>query len=35
MTIPRALAQALGIQRGDEAEWVLVDGDLVLRRLGE
>ncbi len=32
VTIPRALAQALGITRGEEAEWVLKDGELVLRR---
>jgi len=30
-TIPRALAQALGIEKGQPAQWVLRDGDLVLR----
>ncbi len=33
VTIPRALAQAIGITRGEEAEWVLVGGELTLRRL--
>ena len=33
VTIPRALAQALGITRGDEAVWVLVKGELTLKRL--
>ena len=32
VTIPRALAQALGIEKGDLAEWKLSNGDLVLRR---
>ena len=31
VTIPRALAQALGIEKGRPAQWVLRDGDLVLR----
>ena len=33
VTIPKALAEALGIQRGEMAEWSVRDGDLVLRRL--
>ena len=33
VTIPRALAQALDIEKGDRAEWKVKDGDLVLRRL--
>ncbi len=33
VTIPRALAQALDIEKGDRAEWKVRDGDLVLRRL--
>lgn len=31
VTIPRALAQAFGIEKGDQAEWRVVKGDLVLR----
>ena len=31
VTIPRALAQALGIEKGHPAKWVLRDGELVLR----
>jgi hypothetical protein len=33
VSIPRALVQALQIQKGEGMEWVLIDGDLVLRRL--
>jgi len=33
VTIPRALAQALDIEKGDEAEWKVKDGDLVLKLL--
>ena len=33
VTIPRALAQALDIEKGDRAEWKVRDGDLVLRPL--
>ena len=33
VSISRALAQALRIGKGQELEWVLVDGELVLRRL--
>jgi bifunctional DNA-binding transcriptional regulator/antitoxin component of YhaV-PrlF toxin-antitoxin module len=33
ITIPRALAQALDIEKGDRAEWKIRDGDLVLRLL--
>jgi len=33
VTIPRALAQALDIGKGDRAEWKVRDGDLVLRLL--
>jgi len=33
VSIPRALAQALRIDKGDVMEWVIVDGDLVLKRL--
>ena len=31
VTIPRALAMALDIEKGDEAEWKVRDGDLVLK----
>ena len=31
VTIPRALAQALDIGKGDQAEWKVRDGDLVLK----
>jgi bifunctional DNA-binding transcriptional regulator/antitoxin component of YhaV-PrlF toxin-antitoxin module len=33
VTIPRALAQALDIEKGDRAEWKVIKGDLVLKRL--
>jgi hypothetical protein len=33
VTIPRALALALDIEKGDRAEWKLSDGDLVLKLL--
>ena len=33
VTIPRALAQAMGIEKGDRAEWKVIRGDLVLKRL--
>ena len=33
VSIPRALAQALRIEKGDVMEWVIVDGELMLRRL--
>ena len=33
VTIPRALAQALDIGKGDRAEWKVRDGDLVLKLL--
>jgi antitoxin component of MazEF toxin-antitoxin module len=32
ISIPRALAQALRIVKGDTMEWVLEDGELALRR---
>ena len=32
VTIPRALAQALGIRKGDVMEWTLEDGKLLLIR---
>ena len=33
VSIPRALAQAFRIEKGDVMEWVVVDGELVLKRL--
>ena len=35
VSIPRALAQALRIQKWTEMEWVLEGGELVLKRLGK
>ncbi len=35
VSLPRALAQALGMAKGETLEWVLVDGELVLRRSRE
>ena len=32
VTIPRAIGQALGLKKGDAVEWVLVHGDVVIRR---
>ena len=33
VSIPRALAQALRIGKGDVMEWVIEDGDLILKRV--
>ena len=33
VSIPRALAQAKGIGKGDVMEWVLSNGDLLLRKV--
>ena len=33
VTLPRVLAQAKGIGKGDVMEWVLSNGDLVLRKV--
>jgi antitoxin component of MazEF toxin-antitoxin module len=33
VSIPRALAQALRIDKGDVMEWVIENGDLVLKRV--
>jgi antitoxin component of MazEF toxin-antitoxin module len=33
VSIPRALAQALRINKGDVMEWVIENGDLVLKRV--
>ena len=35
VSIPRALAQALRIEKGDVMEWVVEDMHLVLKRVGE
>ena len=35
VSIPRALAQALGIAKGATLEWILKDGELVLKRSRE
>jgi antitoxin component of MazEF toxin-antitoxin module len=34
VSIPRALAQALGIAKGETLEWKIEDGELVLKRVG-
>ena len=33
VTIPKALAEALGIRKGETMQWSVEDGALVLRRL--
>ncbi len=33
VSLPRALAQALRIGKGDVMEWVIENGDLVLKRV--
>jgi antitoxin component of MazEF toxin-antitoxin module len=33
VSIPRALAQALRVEKGETMEWVLDGGELVLKRL--
>jgi len=35
VSIPRALVQALGIEKGEVLEWVIEDGRLALNRLGK
>ena len=35
VTIPRVLAQAVGIQKGDRIKWVIDRGELVLRKAGK
>ncbi len=35
VSIPRALAQALGIAKGETLEWKLEDGELILKRSRE
>ena len=35
MTIPKVLAQAVGIQKGDRIKWVIDRGELVLRKVKE
>ena len=35
VSIPCALAQALRISKGETMEWVLENGELVLKRLGK
>jgi antitoxin component of MazEF toxin-antitoxin module len=35
VSIPRALAQALRIGKGDVMEWVIENGDLILKRVQE
>lgn len=32
VTIPKALAEAMGIRRGEMVEWSVEDGNLVLKR---
>jgi len=32
VTIPKVLAQAVGIQKGDRIKWVIDRGELVLRK---
>ena len=33
VTIPKALAEAMGIHKGETVQWSFVKGDLVLNRL--
>jgi|Deesub1362A_J573_1020465.scaffolds.fasta_scaffold02647_14 antitoxin component of MazEF toxin-antitoxin module len=33
VALPRVLAQAVGIQKGDRIKWVIDRGELVLRRV--
>lgn len=32
-TIPRAIAQALGLRKSDKIEWVWIEGNMVVRPL--
>jgi bifunctional DNA-binding transcriptional regulator/antitoxin component of YhaV-PrlF toxin-antitoxin module len=33
VTVPKVLAQAIGIEKGDKIKWVIDRGDLILRRV--
>ena len=33
VTIPKALAEAMGIRKGETVQWSFVKGDLVLKRI--
>ncbi len=33
VTIPRVLAQAVGLKKGDKITWSIYQGDLVLRKV--
>jgi bifunctional DNA-binding transcriptional regulator/antitoxin component of YhaV-PrlF toxin-antitoxin module len=33
VTIPRVLADALGIKKGDQVRWIVDRGDLILRKV--
>jgi bifunctional DNA-binding transcriptional regulator/antitoxin component of YhaV-PrlF toxin-antitoxin module len=33
VTVPKVLAQAIGIEKGDRIKWVIDRGDLILRRV--
>ena len=35
MTIPKAIAQAMGLSKGDSVEWLFDRGDVVLRKYWE
>ncbi len=34
ITIPRVLAQAIGIEKGTKIKWVIDSGELVLKKVG-
>lgn len=33
VTIPRAIAEAMRIKKSDEIEWILSQGDIVVRKI--
>jgi bifunctional DNA-binding transcriptional regulator/antitoxin component of YhaV-PrlF toxin-antitoxin module len=35
LVVPKSIAQAVGLTKGVQVEWVLIHGDLVIRKLRE
>lgn len=33
VTIPKALAQAVGLKKGDKIKWLIYQGDLVMQKV--
>ena len=33
ITVPRAIAEAMRLKKGDNVEWLIVQGDVVVRKV--